>query len=287
VLVIAVQNAVEYADLGVATSGAILFRLIGGSLGTAALGAVFAARLRTNLAAAIPGGAAEASGVATGSMNPQALAALPPALRAAYGAAFTASLSTVFFVATVVALLGFLLIWLLPERPLRESIAAEASDAGHDAGAAFPLPTDGDSEARLLGGLAVLADRDVQRRYIAGIVARAGVEMTPAAAWLLVHLERDPSTDIVALGRSRDVGPERMQAALAELEAAQLVATVPGAPTRRELTPAGCQLFDRLVTARRARLAELFADWAPERHEELAALLRRVSRELVPSARVK
>ena len=39
VLVLAVQNAVDYADLGVATSGATLFRSIGGALGTAALGA--------------------------------------------------------------------------------------------------------------------------------------------------------------------------------------------------------------------------------------------------------
>ena len=46
VLVLAVQNAVGYADLGVATSGATLFRSMGGSLGTAALGAVFTARLR-------------------------------------------------------------------------------------------------------------------------------------------------------------------------------------------------------------------------------------------------
>ena len=49
VLVIAVQNAVDYRDLGVATSGATLFRLIGGSLGTAILGAIFAARLAANL----------------------------------------------------------------------------------------------------------------------------------------------------------------------------------------------------------------------------------------------
>ena len=45
VLVVAVQNAVDYEDLGVATSGATLFRSIGGSLGTAMLGAVFATQL--------------------------------------------------------------------------------------------------------------------------------------------------------------------------------------------------------------------------------------------------
>ena len=58
VLVIAVQNSVEYRDLGVATSGATLFRLVGGSLGTALLGAVFAARLASNLAQSAAAGGA-------------------------------------------------------------------------------------------------------------------------------------------------------------------------------------------------------------------------------------
>jgi hypothetical protein len=47
VLVLAVQNSVDYEQLGVATSGATLFRSIGGSLGTAILGAVFTNRLPT------------------------------------------------------------------------------------------------------------------------------------------------------------------------------------------------------------------------------------------------
>src|SRR5690606_37852298 len=63
VLVIAVQNAVDYRDLGVATSGATLFRLIGGSLGTAVFGAIFAARLATILARTLPAGAAPDGGV--------------------------------------------------------------------------------------------------------------------------------------------------------------------------------------------------------------------------------
>ena len=51
VLVLAVQNSVPYAQLGVATSSATLFRSIGGSLGTAILGAIFANRLADELAA--------------------------------------------------------------------------------------------------------------------------------------------------------------------------------------------------------------------------------------------
>ena len=45
VLVLAVQNAVDYRNMGVATSGSLLFRQIGGSIGIAIFGAIFANRL--------------------------------------------------------------------------------------------------------------------------------------------------------------------------------------------------------------------------------------------------
>jgi EmrB/QacA subfamily drug resistance transporter len=57
VLVLAVQNAVDYKELGVATSGSTMFRQIGGAVGTAALGAIFANRLADDLAGALPAGA--------------------------------------------------------------------------------------------------------------------------------------------------------------------------------------------------------------------------------------
>ena len=50
VLVLAVQNSVDYRNLGVATSGTTLFRSIGGSVGVALFGAVFAANLASGLA---------------------------------------------------------------------------------------------------------------------------------------------------------------------------------------------------------------------------------------------
>ena len=61
VLVIIVQNTVDYRDLGVATSGVTFFRTIGGAFGAAIFGSVFANQLADNLAetfAADPGGAA-------------------------------------------------------------------------------------------------------------------------------------------------------------------------------------------------------------------------------------
>ena len=52
VLVLAVQNAVEYANLGVATSTATLFRSMGGTIGVPIFGAIFANQLASNLRAA-------------------------------------------------------------------------------------------------------------------------------------------------------------------------------------------------------------------------------------------
>ena len=52
----------DYSDLGVATSGATLFRSIGGSLGTAALGAIFANRLSEELKSLLPAGVAAKAG---------------------------------------------------------------------------------------------------------------------------------------------------------------------------------------------------------------------------------
>jgi len=145
VLVIATQNAVEYAALGVATSGVTLFRLIGGSLGTAILGAVFATRLGVQLERLLPAGAAGSSGGHGLSMSPEALLQLPPQVRSAYVTAFTTSLSSIFLVAMFVSLLGFVLTWMLPEIPLRDTIAAHAGDVGMETGEIFPMPGDGEA----------------------------------------------------------------------------------------------------------------------------------------------
>src|SRR5918912_2755375 len=101
VLIIAVQNVVDYRDLGVATSNAILFRFIGGSLGTALLGAILASQLNNNLIRLLPRGD---QGISTlRSISPQSLTGLSQALRTIYAESFVASLGTVFLVAAVVA----------------------------------------------------------------------------------------------------------------------------------------------------------------------------------------
>jgi MFS family permease len=287
VLVIAVQNDVDYRDLGVATSGATLFRLVGGSLGTAVLGAVFASRLAARLHSAMPNAGSGASPAPEG-MSIQSLANLPPGVRASYATAFTGALDTVFLVAALVCGLGFVLSWLMPERALRTTVASTAGDPGHEAGEAFARPAAPDGViAQIYGVLSREADRDVQRKHIQRIVARAGETLTPAAAWLLVRAERDPKMDPFAVGRSRDLSSERVAEAVGELRRRALVDVVSPAAGRTSLalTDSGCDVLRRLVAARREHLTELAADWDPDRHPDLAAYLRDAARELVPDVR--
>jgi EmrB/QacA subfamily drug resistance transporter len=123
VLVLAVQNAVDYRHLGVATSGTTLFRSIGGSVGVSLFGAIFTATLTSNLATALPAGSALPAATA-----PAAIQALPSATRSLYLTAFTGALHPVFLHAAVIAALGFALTWFLKEVPLRLTPAVPLGD---------------------------------------------------------------------------------------------------------------------------------------------------------------
>jgi EmrB/QacA subfamily drug resistance transporter len=119
VLVLAVQNAVDFRVMGVATSGAILFRQVGGSIGLAVFGAIFANSLHSKLAASLPPG----THVPT-TVSPAAVRTLPPRVHDAYVHAVAASLHPVFVTAAGIAVLAFLLTWLLREEPLRTTSRA-------------------------------------------------------------------------------------------------------------------------------------------------------------------
>ena len=117
VLVMAVQNAVDYRNLGAATSGVIFFRSIGGAFGTAIFGAIFSNQLAAHLAslaASLPPGVNLS---ATESVA--AIHHLPTTVRVEVVHAYTQSLSAVFLVTVPMVAVAFLLSWLLPEVRLR------------------------------------------------------------------------------------------------------------------------------------------------------------------------
>ena len=116
VLVLAVQNAVQPSVMGVATSGSIMFRQIGGSVGIAAFGAIFSNKLKVELAKTLPPGVHGPS-----SATPKAVNALPPHVHTLYIHAFSNALHPVFLVGAVISGLAFVLSWFLQEVPLRKT----------------------------------------------------------------------------------------------------------------------------------------------------------------------
>jgi hypothetical protein len=185
----------------------------------------------------------------------------------------------------VIALCGFALTWFVPERPLRETVAARAADVGTEAAEAFAMPRGRDSADELLRGLRLLADRDIQRSYIDAITQRAGLGLSAAEAYLLIRFETDPASDPRHLARAYRLNEGRLLEAEARLREQGLIEleTTAGAP-RRRLTGAGCSALSRLVQARRERLAELTGQWDPADRSELEPEIARLSRELVPDA---
>ncbi len=81
VLLLAVQNSVPHADLGVATSAVNFFRQMGATLGVAVFGAIFSSRLATELAAKLPPGAVRGINPTRLANGPAQIKALPPGLR--------------------------------------------------------------------------------------------------------------------------------------------------------------------------------------------------------------
>ena len=145
VLVLATQNAVPHADLGVATSGATFFRSLGGAMGVAVFGALLTHRLRDTIpaqlrAAGIPADQMPARSATQG--TPDQIAALPDPIHLAVTTGFAEALQTTFLAAVPFALLGFVILLFLRETPLRQT---RGHTSGEDLAAAFETSVDPDA----------------------------------------------------------------------------------------------------------------------------------------------
>ncbi|WUQ81057.1 MFS transporter [Streptomyces sp. NBC_00223] len=115
VLVLAVQNSVRPSDIGSATSANNYFRQIGGSVGAAVFGTLFADRLTKRLAVELPHGVRLPD---PQSVTPQLVRTLPGPVRDGYIAAYADAMPRIFLYLVPVLVLGFLFAFLLKEKPL-------------------------------------------------------------------------------------------------------------------------------------------------------------------------
>ncbi|WP_373563607.1 MFS transporter [Streptomyces composti] len=139
VLILAVQNSVRPADLGTATSAHNYFRQIGGSVGAAVFGTLFADRLTDALAERLPAHAGHGLPDPE-SITPQLVHSLPPELREPYIQAYADAMPRIFLYLVPVLVLGLLIAFFLKEKPLvshNTPLADPAQEAPH-AQAAVP-----------------------------------------------------------------------------------------------------------------------------------------------------
>jgi len=282
VLVVAVQNAVSYADLGAATGGTTFFRSIGGSFGTATFGAVFSNVLAGDLAAALHGLRLPPGVTAASGASPALLDRLPAAVHAGYVSGYATALQTVFLVAVPFGVLAFALSWTLKDVPLRTSTGAPDPA---DTLAPTSRPTVRTSDQEMERAVTALLSRERRRDIYAGLISAASVKTTPRGAWLLLRVGEHPGWGRHELAEHLYMTDADMERRLGELVAAgyaRPLADGPAAPV--PLTETGQHAFDELFRARHDAIARLAAGWDPEHHPRLVELLTRITHQLAASS---
>ena len=109
--VAAVQNAVPFSMMGVGTASTNMFRLIGGSIGTAAFGAIFSSGIARHLEG-------ELEGAGFSSLSAAYVRSLPPETQALVTDGISAALHPVFWIAAAMSALACGISMLLQEKPL-------------------------------------------------------------------------------------------------------------------------------------------------------------------------
>jgi EmrB/QacA subfamily drug resistance transporter len=119
-ITIIVQNAVSYRDLGVATAALSFVRSLGGSIGIAVIGAVYASRLN-DLIPRYVGPEAMASIPDTSALRgrPEAIQELPPPVKEGVVRAFAESITHAVLYAVPVLVVAFVVFCMIPKIPLR------------------------------------------------------------------------------------------------------------------------------------------------------------------------
>jgi EmrB/QacA subfamily drug resistance transporter len=128
VLVTAVQNAVNPADIGAATAGTNFFRSIGGSFGTAIFGALYTNSFPQQIASGFAKLGVPVPKHLLSTLTPKNLSLLPPAELHAVLAAIATSIQTVYHWAIPVGVIAVALSLTLPEIKLRASLHPVADE---------------------------------------------------------------------------------------------------------------------------------------------------------------
>lgn len=126
-MTVALQNAADARDMGVATGTSAFFRSLGAVVGVALSGGILSIRLKSLLAASPLAGQLDPATLLDAGV--QQVAQMPPALASAVTGFYRAAIGSTFLVGGVIAGCAFLLVLFLPELPLRGAAARPAPAA--------------------------------------------------------------------------------------------------------------------------------------------------------------
>jgi DNA-binding MarR family transcriptional regulator len=133
--------------------------------------------------------------------------------------------------------------------------------------------------------LTALLSRERRGEVYASLASTAGVRVTPRAAWLLLRVGQHAGMSREDLARRLSLPAAELEPRLAELIASGYVGAL--SPDQRQpvpLTEAGRQAYERLYQARHESVTRLCADWHPDQHPALLALLNRITQQLAASS---
>jgi EmrB/QacA subfamily drug resistance transporter len=163
-VILAVQNAVAPREIGVATSSVTFSRQMGGTIGTAVFLSILFSTLTGHITSALTKAVQTPAWKAAAAAHPDQIKALKagagqaltdtsfiqkldPVLAAPFKAGFANSMDLVFLVGACIIAVGLIVIWQLPELPLRMESGnaarmAERQKAAADEGLAASVPAE-------------------------------------------------------------------------------------------------------------------------------------------------
>jgi DNA-binding MarR family transcriptional regulator len=273
VLIIAVQNNVDYEELGTATSAVTFFRSIGGAFGASLFGTIFNNKLTAEVKTAVAGGKiAPTFPFQKAIEDPKLIKQFPKSETQPFLHTYAHALHYVFVYAIPLCALAFLLSLFLREVPLR------TTTRGTGAAEAATGPTQRSSIDELERALTRLSSRqNVKDRY-SQTITKSGIDITVPQAYGLFRLKQFGPTPVQQI-------PHRLNLPMAEIRPHldALVSTgraaLEGTPPNQTvvMTEAGEAAVDALCAARRAILTDQLDGWSPEQHAELLNMLRQLA----------
>jgi MFS family permease len=268
---VVVQSTVDYADLGVATSGVSFLRTMGSSFGVAVFGSFYATELPKKLAGAIPPGVDPRAASTVAGVR-----SLPAAAREPITAAYADALHVVFLAAVPVAFVGLLVALLPKEVPLRDTARMAAG-----VGESFGVPASFDSEHEL-EKLAALVVQNHKRNPGPEVLVESGIPLSIAEMWLIMRVFRggaeSGSASLQEISGDLKVPPGAFEPLAAQLVAEGYLSETLG---HYRFTPTGLEMFQRFVGAYRVWILSRLDDWDTENAPAFSEAVDRIAEQMI------